>query len=325
MAASAQPALERNTTVAALLTNENAIQNLTKSGATMLGLSYALGLAVTNLYLMQLGDCDYSLLKVRSIFTGMIVLLLGAGGIVTLLCLKMSGAIQIVGASLSLSVPAKRFWKQWFLSFIAGILWTFTVALVFLFFKSTKPVWYAVGVVYLCDVAITVLLLIAIKDFGSSHYLRRIAVFCGVLALSLISLKCFASRIYPNIFENMGGGHWKYEKLLATPEGTTYLQLLGYVFDNKTCTAEVKVLYENDDHVVIMPQSTGPNFEQQDIYMLDRKLIPIRIYNAAENGPHTLHATTTYSWDTNPCSTAGPSKSENTQRGGSKYFGERAK
>jgi hypothetical protein len=303
MSTAAQPASQAPNALQQVLKSESAIESFTKAGAIVLALAYAIGLIVANLYLFQFGDSDYNLLRVRCVFTGFVVLLLGAGGVVTLLCLRISGVVRnaVTGGETHLS--RLRLLGKLFLGIVAGMAWTGTLArLVLPDTRTLIAVWHSVAVMYLCAAALGGLVMFGVREHESRHYLRRIIVLCAIVAISLTCLKTFADRVYPQIADNMGGGRRKYEQILPTSEGIRYLRALGFHFNKDNCTTKVLVRYENEDHMALEPLESTDKLTPTGVILLDRKLIAARIYDATENGRNALHLTEIVSWAPQPCS-----------------------
>lgn len=224
--------------------------------AGALGLfAYAIGLVTVNAYLLSLGVSDFSLLRPRFVYAGILVLLsLG----ITWAFLML--ALYTVGESL------KNLWTHrpalWWGRFVGVLGWGlvlggFTPLAIFVIAMRVGPSWRDAGPALALWVAGSVLGLVmtgaAEGIIGSKARLRELPVTMVFLAgYVFIFLLLFARLIYPAVPEQFGGGRSKPGRLMADPTTVSGLAEIGVSFPGHgSISACIEILFDTAEAYVV--------------------------------------------------------------------------
>jgi hypothetical protein len=245
------------------------LQHLGGAFAVAVAGLYAIGLLITNEYLMTLGFADFNLLRPKCIITGawaVSLLLACAGPTISLLRFKddkigvrrlfveialgylvAMGMCQVLFAVLT--------FRLWNLSLFAGVL--------------LLPLTMSIGPV--------VNLLITIGTYKRLRpqpaFTRHTAVMAYIAISPILATFVIAMFIYPNVTGAIGGGKPQPAKLVLSPEGVTlWKQLAAPTLKGHDAVAiDLYILHETETHMILRLKQFDP--AMASVVSIDKKAI----------------------------------------------------
>jgi len=248
-----------------------ALENVAKSLLIFVTLLYALGLIVTNQYLMSLGISEFSSLRPKYVVTGTWTFLL-----------LLAGSLPILTpVAFLLRLPEDRKSKLNILGVLCGGL-IMGVGLAFNLEGLILEVLRA-GLVrataIICVTSVFTALPIGLWAFARRiPGIRPILSSTLVIAIcgSLVALSGLIVDVYQEVPEALGGGKPMIADLVLNSAGVAFWKQTGALFDNNPGSmnaGRVKILYQNDHELVIKAPYKNGQQPKEKVIILNKSLV----------------------------------------------------